>query len=256
MRKIYFLFVFVLSATFSFAQSDNIPERPSPQRMYNNLSKEFPQFISAAEQDQLERRLVAFNDSTSNQIAIVIVDDLGGMDVNGFATELFNKWGIGRAKNNNGVLLLVKPTGKGNDKKIYISTGRGLEAVIPDIAAKHIIEEEIVPEFKNQNYAAGLNRAVDKIMGLAKGEFNSDEYAGQGRGIKGNLKYIIIGIVILLILSRIFGGGGGGMTMSRMGSAYLGGSFLRGFGGGGGGGGGFGGFGGGSSGGGGAGGSW
>ena len=252
MKKVYFLVVFIISSAFSFSQTENIPERPSPQRLVNDLSQVSSGFISAGEQSELENKLVAFNDSTSNQIAIVIVDDLKGMDVNQFSTDLFNKWGIGRSKNNNGVLILVKP--KTNDEKgeVFITTGRGLEAVIPDIIAKHIVEQEIIPEFKNGNNFQGLNAGVDKIMGFARGEFNSDEYAGRGGNINGMLKYVIIAIIILILLSRVFRGGGG-MTMSRMGTSFIGGSF---FGGGGGGGGGFGGFGGGSSGGGGAGGSW
>jgi len=257
MRKIFFLFVFIFSSALSFSQTDNIPDRPSPQRMVNNLSKAFPDFISASEQSQLENKLVAFNDSSSNQIAIVIIDDLAGMEVNQFATQLFNKWGIGRSKNDNGVLLLVKP--KTNDEKgeVYIATGRGLEAVIPDITANHIVQEEIIPEFKNGNYFAGINAGVDKIMGFARGEFNSDEYSNKGGNPLKEFKYVFIAIIIILIIVRGFRGGGG-MTMSRMGIGYLGGGFFGGggFGRGGGGGGGFGGFGGGSSGGGGAGGSW
>ena len=252
MRKLFLIPGLLFISVFAFPQSDNIPERPSPQRMVNNLSKEFPNFLSSVEQSQLESRLVAFNDSTSNQIAIVIVDDFGGMDQNSFETQLFNKWGIGRAKEDNGVLILIKPTGKPSERKIDIMTGYGMEAAIPDITARHIVEKEITPEFKNGNYFQGLNKGVDKIMGLAQGEFNSEEYEGQGGNIKGMLKYVIIAIIILILLSRVFRGGGG-MTMSRMGTSFIGGSF---FGGGGGGGGGFGGFGGGSSGGGGAGGSW
>src|SRR6266704_401820 len=105
MKKIFFLLGLLFFSVAVFSQTDNIPDRPSPQRLVNNLSKEFPQFLSTSEQQQLESKLVAFNDSSSNQIAIVIVDDIADMEVNQFATQLFNKWGIGRAKEDNGVLI-------------------------------------------------------------------------------------------------------------------------------------------------------
>ena len=150
-------------------------------------------------------------------------------------------------------MLVVDPTGGAGTRDVYIAVGYGLEGAIPDLISKRIVENEIIPEFKNGNYYAGITKGVDKLIGFAKGEFNTDEYSKQEGDIWPMLKYVFIGIVILIILSRLFKGGGG-MTMTRFGGTSWPGSFGGGsFGGGGGG---FGGFGGGSFGGGGAGGKW
>ena len=151
-----------------------------------------------------------------------------------------------------------------NPRKARIETGYGMEGVLPDITAKHIIEERMVPYFKENDFYRGFDNAVDAIIQAAAGEYKAIPKNKQSRG--PSLKsMIILAIVIFFLLSRI-GGGGGGSYMSRRGSRGFRGSGLPwiigsggGFGGGGGGGGGFGGFGGfggGSGGGGGASGDW
>jgi len=239
--------VFIFSAK---AQDDIIPNKPSPPHLYNNLSKELPQFISSNEAATLEEKLISIAESTSNQIAIVVVDDLGGTDINDFATRLFNKWGIGKDNNDNGVLILVKPTQTNGRRETFIVTGYGLESVLPDITCQKIVDNEILPNFKDGNYYLGLTNAVDAISKFASGEINEKDYGARKRG--GNIpwRYIIIAIILIFLFARGgFGGGfGSGLIIGS-------GGFSRG-GGGGFGGGGFGGFGGGSSGGGGAGGSW
>lgn len=102
-RILLFLSFFI--ALKSFAQ---IPQRPSPPRLFNNLSKEQPNFVSAQQAADLEKQLEDFSTSTSNQICIVIVDDLNGMDQASFATQILNDWGIGDRKLNNGVVILAK----------------------------------------------------------------------------------------------------------------------------------------------------
>lgn len=256
MKRILFSSVLLLTSLFSFAQPDGLPDKPREKKLVYNLSQKAPDFLSGDETDRLEKKLETYANETSNQVAIVVVDDLGGMEVADYATRLGTKWQVGQEKFKNGVIILiVDPTGGAGTRDAFIAVGYGLESVIPDIVAKRIVENEIIPEFKNGNYYAGLDKAVEKVIGFAKGEYNSDEYANKGRGTGGILKYIIIAIVIIIILSRFFGRGGG-MTMTRYGGTFWGGSFGGGGFGGGGGGGGFGGFGGGSFGGGGAGGKW
>ena len=100
-----------------------IPERPNPERLYNNLSKEFPSFISSQQVEQLERQLQEFSLETSNQICVVIVDDLNGLDEASFAVGILNSWGVGQKGKNNGVVILVKPTGGSGERKLFISVG-------------------------------------------------------------------------------------------------------------------------------------
>jgi len=262
-----YLSIFILlfaGASFSYAQSDGIPERPNPPKLVNNLSKEMPDFLSQQETALLEHKLEAFANATSNQIIIVIVDDYGGNENFDFASRLGDKWGIGQSKMDNGIVILVKPTGGKGQRDLFIAPGKGLEGVIPDLTTVEIRENEMNPYLKKgENYTA-LDKGTDVLMALAKGEYNSDAYGqkhSKGKRFpKGLIIPIIFLILFIIIRSSKGGGGRGGMSMGS--GFFLGSMMGRGFGGGGssfGGGGssgGFGGFGGGSFGGGGSGGSW
>jgi len=240
-----------------FASDDDVfPPRPNPPKLVNNLSVEFPDFLSASEQAILEQKLVRFNDSTSNQIVVVIVDDLNGLDAEQYATGLGRKWGVGQADKRNGIVVLIKPTGGAGQRKLFIAVGYGLEGAIPDATAKNIVDREITPHFKSQDYYGGLNAATDVLMSLAKGEYDYKMYSKNKPGKNFSLLFIVLVVVFIIIGSRFRGNRG--YSIGR-GGMFYGGPFIGGgFGGGSsrGGGGGFGGFGGGSFGGGGAGGSW
>lgn len=257
MLKKYFSFLFLLLSFAGSAQSDGLPERPSPQRLVNNLSKEFPDFLSSSEVTALENKLVNFDNQTSNQIVILIVDDLSGLEPWDFATRTHQKWGVGHSKEDNGILVLIKPTGGKGNRKVHISVGYGLEGAIPDATANQISDNELGPGMASGDVYGAIDRATDILMSLAKGEYDSDAYAKTNS--KGFPKKLIIPLIflILFLIFRSSGGnrGRGGMSM---GTGFFLGSMFRGGGGGFGGGssGGFGGFGGGGAGGGGAGGSW
>ncbi len=240
---------------FTAIVNAQIPERPSPPRLVND----FAGMLSADEVAALEQKVVDYDDSTSTQIAIVIVNNLDGDEAGNYAFKLGDKWGIGRAQKSNGMLILISK----EDRKAFIATGKGMEGAITDIHCDRIVENIIVPNFKNGNYYEGLNGAVDAIIKLAAGEFVNDVTKEKKPPIG-----LIIPIIIIIIIAlaarnnrnnRGGGvvGGGGWMGPLILGSLMNGG---RGGGGGwssgGGGGGGFGGFGGGGFGGGGAGGSW
>jgi len=236
---------------------NGIPKRPDPPKLVNSLSAY--QILSPDQTNALETKLDAFANATSNQIAIVIIDSLYDSDPAEFAAELGQEWGIGQKKFDNGVVILIIPP----SHKMFIAPGYGLEGAIPDATCEQIIQNEMRPNFKKGDYYTGLNNAVDVIIGLAKKEYSSSDYAkksvAQGSKAVGLIFALIILLIVFLISRR--GGGKGGMTIGGPGIFFWGGG-LGGFGGGsgggfgGGGGGGFGGFGGGGFGGGGAGGSW
>jgi uncharacterized protein len=260
LKKYFSLLLLTFAFVFStLAQSDGIPERPNPPRLVNNLSKEMPNFLSRDEEERLEQKLETFSNQTSNQIVIVIVDDLAGLEAWDYATRLGHKWGVGQAKFDNGVVILIKPTGGQGQRYLEIAVGYGLEGAIPDLTTKQIRENEMVPYFKNQQYYTALDKATDVIMALAKGEYNSKQY---GKQTKKDLPFpvIIIIFVVIFIVLKLMSGGGRGRGGMSMGSGFFLGSMMGGgFGGGGGSSGssgGFGGFGGGGFGGGGSGGSW
>lgn len=256
MKGILLSLVFLSVSFFSFTQG--IPEKPNPPKLVNNFSKEFPDFLNSGEMEALETKLESFATETSNQILVVVVDDLDGLEPWEYAAKLGDKWKVGQEQEDNGVILLIKPTGGKGERKTFIAPGRGLEGAIPDLTANDIVENELLPNFRDGNFYEGVDKATDVIMSLAKGEYNSKDYSKKKKG--GSVGFIIVAIIIgIIVLLVRFGpkgnGRGGGFT-------YGGGGFYGGFGGssfGGGsssGGGGFGGFGGGSFGGGGSGGSW
>ncbi len=250
-------FLFVLSSFTAHAEKSKmqgIPVRPSPQRLVNNMCGF--NGISPEQENALETKLVGFANATSNQMVIVILpfDSLHDNDPSEFATEIGENWQVGQKKFDNGIVILLIP----DKHKVFIATGYGLEGAIPDATCEDIVQREMIPNFKKGDYYTGLNSAVDVLIGLAKGEYNSGEYAkkdGQKSKAIGLIFALLVFLVIFILNRR--GGGKGGMTIGGPGIFFWGGGF--GGGGGGssfGGGGGFGGFGGGGFGGGGAGGSW
>jgi uncharacterized protein len=259
-----FLFFIPLLFIALAGWSQKIPDRPNPPRLVND----FTQTLTLDQQATLERKLVAYDDSSSNQIAIVIISSTDDYDPVDFATQLGRAWGVGNKKNNNGVVLLVAK----NDRKVFIAPGYGLEGALPDITCKTIIDNEIVPNFRADDFFRGLDLGTNAIMKAAAGEYKAPAgYGNRGRKKSGGssiLGFIILMVIILALFGRGGGGRGGGMFSRRGYGDFATGAVLgsllggRGSGGGGwggdsgGGGGSFGGFGGGSFGGGGSGGSW
>lgn len=248
------------------------PKPQSPPRLVND----FASLLSANEIQALEQKLRAYNDSTSTQIAIVIVSTLHDYEVGDYAQRLAKRWGVGQKERDNGVMLLVAPS----ERKITIQTGYGVEARLPDHICKRIIKGVISPAFKQKAYYQGLDEAVDAIRSQLLGEYKaapkSKKHKVSGNALTSLGVFIIIVFIVVYILVKKYGGGGGGgfggfdnfggggsYRHFRRGTGpfyYGGGGGFGGFGGGsfGGGssGGGFGGFGGGSFGGGGASGDW
>ena len=260
--KVCMSVLFLFTASFSFAGDDIYPDKPNPPRLVNDYAG----ILNSGEEARLERKLEDFARTTSTQISIVTITNLGGHDVAEYTTRLFNKWGVGQAGKNNGVLMLVAI----EDRKAFIATGTGLQGVLTDAKTSRIFRNELRPAFREAQYAKGLDKAADAIIAVTKGEYTADGKNDSGGGIPAGVIVFIIFIVLVIIIKSRGGRGGGGGYMSSGGvgdfaTGWIIGSLLnRGGGGGdwgggsdwGGGGGGFGGFGGGGTDGGGAGGSW
>lgn len=251
-------FIFFLFTVAAIAQQDVIPNPPNPPRLVNDNIH----LLSETQREELERKLVAYDDSTSNQILIYTTDNIGDYNIDDYAVELGRKWGVGGKQFNNGVVFIVYRSPDNSRRKVFIATGYGLEGSIPDITAKQILDNEVIPFLKGQDYYRAFNNGVNALIKAAAGKYKAPEgYRNRGdKKGKGILFLVIIFIIILVIINNRRGGGG---MMSRRGWGNnvppiwwfpSGGS---GWGGGGSsGGGGFGGFGGGGFGGGGAGGDW
>jgi uncharacterized protein len=262
--------LFILVSVSCGIEAQEFPEKPEPPRLVNDYAG----MLTSREVNALEQKLVAYDDSSSTQIAIVTLSDLYGYDIADYAQRLAEKWGIGQKGLNNGIIILVKPeTPESSRGEVNISPGYGLEGVIPDIVCGQIIDNEIVPEFRAGNYYQGLDKATSILMSLASGEFPPDQYGKSKGSDLGGLAPFIFFIIFLIIILFFRSSGGSNhkhlsskglplwmlLTMLNSGSKRHSGSwggFSGGGGFGGGGSGGFGGFGGGSFGGGGASGSW
>ncbi len=266
MRYLKSKFLFLLLGCCSLASAQyEIPEKPG-------LETSIYDYIGLLSQEQkaaLEQKLIGYSDSTSTQIVIAIIATTEGEDIDYLGAQWGEKWGIGQADKDNGVLVLLAR----EDRRIAISTGEGVEGNLTDAMARRIIENVIIPEFRNDDYYAGLDKGADAIFAVLTGEFTEErtfEDGGMENFFFLMLPFIffIVLVIILASRNRRKGGGKGGSTakgldiwdmiiLSNMGRS--GGSGSGGFGGGfgGGGGGGFsGGFGGGGFGGGGASGGW
>jgi uncharacterized protein len=254
------VFLFAVFSFLSLSSFGQIPAKPNPPRLVND----FTSTLSAQEIQMLEQKLVNYNDTTSTQFLVVLVSDLGGYDPADFAFRLGEEWGVGQQQYNNGAVILIKPKTQKSRGQAFIATGYGLEALIPDALSKRIVDQEMIPEFKNERYFDGIWRATDVMIGLASGAYAADEY-NQEPSAAWFVPILVFGIIFFMMKARGSANHIGSKSnlpfwtalflASQAGRSH-GGSWQSFSGGRGGSGGGFGGFGGGSFGGGGAGGSW
>lgn len=223
--------------------------------------------LSSTDESRLEQKLINYADTTSTQIVIVTIESLEGEYEGTYAAHWAHEWGIGQSDKDNGLLILIAE----KERKIWITTGYGLEEYLTDARTKEIIELIILPEFRNGDIYAGLNKGTTAIFEVLNGTFEGAPGRRPGGGGLP-LRSIIVFIIFIVIIISMFnkrGGGHGGrgrgrsvlwdaIILSSLGrGGFGGGGFGGGSSGGGFGGGGFGGgFGGGGFGGGGAGGSW
>jgi uncharacterized protein len=135
----------------------------------------------------------------------VVVKSLNGYDINDLGARIIHKWGIGQKDKNNGLLILVKPKTANERGEIAISTGYGMESLVTDALAKQIVENEIIPAFSNGNKYLGLDRAVNTLYSLTRGEFTPSQFVASHnkRRHSSNFPFIII-IVIVIIAISIF----------------------------------------------------
>ena len=254
--------ILLLSVT-ALAAVAQVPARPDPPRLVND----FAGILGDCQwlEDSLEKIAV----ETSNQICVVTMNDFGGYDKAMMAYSIGEQWGVGKKGNNNGVVILVKPKTADSKGEAFIAPGYGLEGAITDATSTRIVNLEMIPHFKENDYLGGVWAGAQVVRDLATGEYNEQDYAqsDDGDALLGLILFIFILAFFLYLAHQNNQGNNGnhrnsgdtgtwggpiiftsGSDWGRGGSWGGGGSF--------GGGGGWGGFGGGSFGGGGGGGSW
>ena len=229
----------------------------------NKLVHDFGNMFNSVERSQLESKLVAYDDSTSVQIAVVTFKKLDGYLIELLANEIGEKWGVGQKDKHNGIVIVLS----NDDRKVTLRGGYGIQAKMPPTIEKLIIDREMIPAFKQGDYYGGVDNAISAIQQQLAGKYKAEPK--QDDDTYGVLFFFIfIGFIILFIIIASKGGGGNGGNRGRRGFDWTdviltsggttnwGKGWGSGSSGGGFGGGGFGGFGGGSFGGGGASGSW
>lgn len=252
LRK-YVAVALLLCASLS-ARAEWLPEKS------NRLVNDYSGMLSEQQVSDLEQRLVAFNDTTSNQILLLISPTIGGDDEDAAAQRIGQAWGVGQAEFNNGLVILIKSkTPDENWGAVAIATGYGVEGALPDVFCKHIIEERMLDPLGNGDYYGAIVAALDIIEPVLAGEYSYAQYRKDERrkGLVALGVFVLFITVVVVLMVRWakkhpdqWGGGGSGFGGgSYFGGFPSGGSRGGGFGGGFGG---FGGFGGGSFGGGGA----
>ncbi len=217
---------------------------------------DFAGVFSADQRSQLESALRELDAKTGAQIAVVTLSSLQGEEIRDFSNRLFERWGVGRRGDDRGMLFLAAI----EDRKIWVEVGYGLEGLFPDARVGRLLDEQVIPHFRNADYAGGLTAgalaaaariAAERGVTLQGAPTPAGEGPAEVRPLTcGELAVLVVFLMVaayvlvrhpwLLLLLLTSGGGGRG-------GSFRGGGF---------GGGGFGGFGGGSSGGGGAGRSW
>jgi uncharacterized protein len=246
-----FLLLVLFSSNCVFSQF-TIPEKPSFQTSVYDYAK----VLSPEEKAQLEEKLIRYSDSTSTQIVVITIESLKNEDVSQLATKWAHTWGLGQAKEDNGVIILLAKA----ERKIAINPGYGLEDRLTAGIGGEIIRNIIIPEFKAGSYYKGLDKGADALFDVFKGKYKGERKKTKGKDFP-IFPFIVIVVIILVLLSKNKNSGGGSgnsgnrggggpslldviilSSLGRGGGGGFGGSSGGGFGGGGGGfGGGFGG---------------
>ena len=177
-----------------FSQGFKIPETPK----FQTSVYDYVNLLSESQKTNLESKLVRYSDTTSTQIVIAIISSTEGENINYLAANWGEKWGIGDAKKDNGVLVLLAK----DDKKIAIQAGKGTEYLLTDFQSKRIIERIIIPEFKRGDFYSGLDKGSDYIFKTLNGEFKGTRKKNEQGFDPGIIIFVIIIVIIFLIISR------------------------------------------------------
>ena len=142
----------LVPAVFAAAQ----PSFPKPAGRVTDLAE----LVDPSTEALIDQQLADLERRTSSEVAVATVRSLDGMSIEEYANRLFKEWGIGQARQDNGVLVLVAP----NEREMRIEVGYGLEGVLPDGLAGQIIRDEFTPRFRNDDYSGGIRAGVTRVV--------------------------------------------------------------------------------------------
>lgn len=213
--------VLIIAGLFLFSLQAFGLEVPKLNRRVTDLAG----ILSPSEEARLEENLMVFENETSNQIAVLIINSLDGESIEQYSIQVVDQWQLGTAQKDNGVLLLIAV----QDRQVRIEVGYGLEGVLTDLISFQIIRNVIAPPFRNGNYYAGIDQGLRAIMMTTKNEYKGDPRQQKNYDVErgksiASLVFMIIFILIFLcsgkkgrrnllwalFFSNMFGGRGGG----------------------------------------------
>ncbi|QQS35067.1 MAG: TPM domain-containing protein [Ignavibacteriales bacterium] len=193
------LFIFILSQA-GISQ----PDIPQLKQWATDLSST----LSSGEINSLNRRLKTYEDTTSNQLVLLMIPTLDDYPIEMFTHEVAEKNKIGTKENNNGVLFFIAR----NDRKLRLEVGYGLEGALPDALANSIIRNDIVPYFKRNEFYNGIVSGLNAIVAAIGGEYaNSPEPSDESQPVSviSTILFILIAIIISFLRKGSGRGGGG-----------------------------------------------
>ena len=158
-KSILILSILLMSISFTFAQKEDIP-------VLNQQVTDLTQTLTPEEIQQLEQKLQIFEDTIGSQVVVLMVSTTGEESIEEYSLRVAEEWKIGREEADDGVILLIAK----NDRTLRIEVGYGLEGTITDAYASRIINEYIVPQFKNGYFYDGINYGLEEIIKLINGE--------------------------------------------------------------------------------------
>lgn len=203
-RCISLLFVLAfLGSGFTVQAQFDIPPKPS-KKSDQTAVHDYINLFNSYQKQSLDQKLIRYSDTTSTQIVIAIISSTKGEDISLLGAQWGQKWGIGQADKDNGILILVAK----DDRRVDINTGYGIESIISDRDAERIINRIIVPAFKKGDFYGGLDQATDEMIARLEGNFTGTRKSNKGFPIGPILAFVIF-IIILIILSRKNHRGGG-----------------------------------------------
>ena len=138
-----------------------VEEVTNPQATNGTWVTDMADMLSSETEAELNRLITELEQTNGAEIAVVTVPETAPSDSpKAFATELFNHWGIGKADVDNGILFLISQS----DRRVEIETGYGMEAILPDVQVKNIIDTKVTPQYKHGNYDSGTLDGTEALI--------------------------------------------------------------------------------------------
>ena len=214
MKQLTVLITTMFLSIALFSNGQNIPDAPNPPRLVNDLAG----LMDASNIRFLEDSLVRFAKRTSTHVTVVTVNTFDGTDAADFAQKLGQKWGVGQKSKNNGVVVLVKPKTEDSKGQAFIATGYGLEGALPDVTCSRIVNNVMIPHFKQNDYAGGIVAGAVAVMKASDAEYVADPDDSDDASLLVFFLLYVLFIVLVVYLNknkRGNGGGGNRMTSSK-----------------------------------------